>query len=287
MTIRAQAFNFSVSIDGCQRLFRGLYHSSSRKLLAQSALVAGLLCISHTLPAATSDSAAEDPPVSGRMAIGAMVGPRYSGGAGTSAFPVPLASLRFGDYAYIDYWQAGLYLLGNQEKTLGLAVIGTPRLGFSARDGQNLSGMKRRKTSVESGLSIDYGSDTGGVSLGYLHDLAEASRGEVVRLLLFRQIEISDKFAFDAYVNVERLNSRIARYYYGVANDEATLARPSYQPGPGIDLNFGLHFNYDFGEKSTILFGCDLTRLGNFTVSSPIVERRIDRFFYFGYGWRL
>jgi outer membrane protein len=221
------------------------------------------------------------------MAIGAMASPRHSGGAGTGVFPVPLASLRFGDYAYIDYWQAGLYVLGNQEKTLGLAVIATPRLGFGARDGQNLSGMTSRKASVESGLSIDYGSEAGGVSLGYLHDLAGASNGEVVRLLFFRQIDISNRFGFEAYVNVERLNSRIANYYYGVAGDEATLVRPIYQAGPGIDLNFGLHFNYDFGEKSTILFGCDLTRLGDSIARSPIVERRIDRFFYLGYGWRL
>jgi outer membrane protein len=239
------------------------------------------------LYAEASDTGAEDKFVSGRLGIGGIVSPRYSGGSRYRAFAVPLASLRFGDYAYINYWQAGLYVLGNQEKTVGLAVVVTPRLGFNARDGERLSGMTTRKSSIESGLSLDYGSDVGGFSLGYLHDVTSASDGSIVRLLGFRQIEFSNRFAVEAFVGIERLNSRVANYYYGVGDNETTASRPFYRPGSAMELNAGLHFNYDFGQKSTILFGYEVTRLGDPIAGSPIVERRVGNLFYLGYGWRL
>jgi MipA family protein len=239
------------------------------------------------LYAEASDTDAENKFVSGRFGIGAIATPRYSGGERYGAFPVPLAALRFGDYAYIDYWQAGLYVLGNQEKTLGLAIVATPRLGFNARDGDRLSGIMTRKSSVETGLSLDYGSDVGGLSLGYLHDVTGASQGGIVRLLGFRQIEISNRFAVEAFIVIERLDSRVANYYYGVGDNETTASRPFYMPGSATDLNAGLHFNYDFGQKSTILFGYEVTRLGDPITSSPIVERRVGNLFYLGYGWRL
>jgi outer membrane protein len=239
------------------------------------------------LYAEASDTGAEDKFVSGRLGIGGIVSPRYSGGSRYRAFAVPLASLRFGDYAYINYWQAGLYVLGNQEKTVGLAVVVTPRLGFNARDGERLSGMTTRKSSIETGLSLDYGSDVGGFSLGYLHDVTGASDGSIVRLLGFRQIEFSNRFAVGVFVGIERLNSRVANYYYGVADSETSASRPFYRPGSAMELTVGLHFNYDFGQKSTILFGYEVTRLGDPIAGSPIMERSGGNLFYLGYGWRL
>ena len=234
-----------------------------------------------------ADTGAERKFVTGRLGVGALVESRYSGAADYQTFPVPLASLEFGDYAYIDYWQAGLYLLSSPDKTLGLAIVATPRLGFNSRDGPRLAGMTARKSSIETGLSIDYGSDSAGVSLSYLHDIAGASDGGLVRLLGFKRIEITSHFGVEAFLGLERLSSQVANYYYGVGSNESTAARPYYQPGIATDLNAGLHFNYDFGQKSTILFGYEATRLGDSLANSPIVERRLTNLFYVGYGWRL
>ena len=212
---------------------------------------------------------------------------RYSGSAGYQTFPVPLAALEFGDFAYIDYWQAGLYILSNREKTLGLAIVATPRLGFNSSDGPQLAGMTARKSSIETGLSIDYGSDSAGLSLGYLHDITGASDGGLVRLLGFTRMQITSRFGVEAFVGLEQLSSRVANYYYGVRSNEATATRPFYEPGTATDLNAGFHFNYDFGQKSTILFGYETTRLGDSLANSPIAERRLANLIYFGYGWRL
>ena len=234
-----------------------------------------------------ADTGSKSKFVTGRLGVGALVDSRYSGSADYQTFPVPLASLEFGDFAYIDYWQAGLYVLSNQDKTLGLAIVVTPRLGFNSSDGSRLAGMMARKPSIETGLSIDYGSDTAGVSLGYLHDITGASDGGLVRLLVFKRMELSDHVGVDAFAGLERLSAKVANYYYGVGSNEATAARPFYQPGTATDLNAGLHFNYDFGQKSTLLFGYEATRLGDALANGPIVERRMSNLFYFGYGWRL
>src|SRR5512146_992786 len=82
--------------------------------------------------------------VTGRIGAGALTDSRYSGGAGNQTFPVPLMALDIGDFAYVDYWEAGLFVLSNHAKTFGLAVVATPRLGFSSTDGQRLAGMRRR-----------------------------------------------------------------------------------------------------------------------------------------------
>jgi MipA family protein len=237
--------------------------------------------------AEATDAAAEGKFVTGRLGAGALVDSRYSGAANYRTFPVPLASLEIGDFAYVDYWQAGLYFLSNEKKTLGLAIVATPRLGFNSGDGSRLAGMMTRKLSIESGLSIDYGADNSGVSLGYLHDITGASNGGLVRLLLFRRIELTEHVGVDAFVGAERLSAKVANYYYSVGRSEATAARPFYQPGSGSDVNAGLHFNYDFGRASTLLFGYEATRLGDTLANSPIVERRMTNLFYFGYGWRL
>ena len=234
-----------------------------------------------------ADTVPESKFVTGRLGVGALMDSRYSGGADYQTFPVPLASLEFGDFAYIDYWQAGLYVLSNQDKTLGLAIVATPRLGFNSSDGQRLAGMMARKSSIETGLSLDYGSDTAGLSLGYLHDITGASEGGLVRILGFKRMEITSHFGVETFVGLELMDSRVANYYYGVGSNETTATRPFYQPGSGADVNAGLHFNYDFGQRSTILFGYEATRLGDSLANSPIVEKRMSYLFYLGYGWRL
>ena len=196
-------------------------------------------------------------------------------------------SLEIGDFAYVDYWEAGLFVLSNDAKTFGLAVVASPRLGFSSSDGDRLTGMTSRQSSIEAGLSINYGSDDGGVSLGYLHDITGASRGGVLRLLAFRRYEITHRFGVDAYASLDVLDAKVANYYYGVGDWEATATRPAYQPGVGTAVGVGLHFNYDFGSKSTLLFGYEPTRLGQSLDKSPIVERKTTSVFFLGFGWRL
>jgi outer membrane protein len=136
-------------------------------------------------------------------------------------------------------------------------------------------------------LSINYGSDDGGLSLGYLHDVTGASHGGVIRLLAFRRYEFTNRFGVDAYAGFDILDANVAGYYYGVGDAEATAERPAYQPGTSTELTAGLHFNFDFGRNSTLLFGYEPTLLGRSLQNSPIVERKMTSVISLGFGWRL
>jgi outer membrane protein len=225
--------------------------------------------------------------VKGRLGVGPLVIPRYSGSANYRVWPAPLASLEFGDFAYVDYWQAGLYIVNTKDKSLGLAIVAAPRLGYNSSDGDLLAGMMTRKTTLEMGLSVDYGFDQEGVSLAYLHDVTGASKGGVVRFVGLRRIELGHGFGVEAFGELEWLSAKVTDYYYGVTGSEATGSRPFYQPRSTVDLVAGLHLNYDFGRKSTILFGYEASVLGPSAANSPIVQTKLSNLFYVGYGLRL
>jgi outer membrane protein len=270
------------------RAVRATQHDAfARRFAGCCALVLAWQCGGGALSAEEVSADSQSPLVTGRAGAGVLTDSRYSGGASDQTFPVPLVSIEIGDFAYVDYWEAGLFVASNEAKTFGLAVVASPRLGFSSSDGDKLAGMARRHSSIEAGLSINYGSDDGGLSLGYLHDVTGASKGGVVRLLAFRRYEITNRLGVDAYAGLDILDAKVAGYYYGVPDAEATPARPAYQPGTSTELTAGLHFNFDFGRKSTLLFGYEPTLLGRSLENSPIVERKLMSVFSLGFGWRL
>ena len=91
-----------------------------------------------------------------------------------------------------------------------------------------------------------------------------------------RRIELGHGLGVEAFGELEWLSASVTDYYYGVTSGEATASRPFYQPGSSLDLVAGLHFNYDFGRKSTILFGYEASILGPAAANSPIVQTKFN-----------
>lgn len=236
---------------------------------------------------AANDPAAKDKWVTGRIGVGALVIPKYQGGSDYQVWPAPLIDVTFGDWGYIDYWQAGAYVFSSQDKKFGIAIVAAPRLGYDSGDGDRLTGMMTRKTGLDMGVSLDYGSEVGGVSLAYYYDVLNASKGGTGKLIGTRRFEITSALGVDAFAEAEWTSAKVTNYYFGVQQSEATAARPFYDPGSSVNFTGGLHFNFDFGSRSTILFGYEGTLLGNAAADSPIVERRFNSLFYVGYGLRL
>jgi len=236
--------------------------------------------------AGTTEAKTEKSIVTGRLGVGPLLLPTYSGSADYRVWPVPLADLEFGDYAYLYYWEAGLYVFATKDRDLGIAIVATPRIGYDSSDGDRLTGMMTRKSSLELGLSVDYRLGAGGVSLGYLYDVTGASSGGVIRLAGLHRFEVTQSLGVDLLLEAEWLSSKVANYYFGVTASEATATRPTFHPGSGSDFTVGLHFNYDFGTRSTILFGYEGQLLGGPISDSPIVVTRLNNLLYVGYGWR-
>jgi outer membrane scaffolding protein for murein synthesis (MipA/OmpV family) len=90
-----------------------------------------------------------------------------------------------------------------------------------------------------------------------------------------------------ALVMIDILMAKVANYYFGVRANEATPSRKFFQPGSGLTFTLGLHCNYDFGGRTTILFGYEASVLAGPIANSPIVVNRLNNLFYAGYDWRL
>ena len=147
--------------------------------------------------------------------------------------------------------------------------------------------MKTRRSSLEAGLALDYAIGAGGARLAYLHDVTGASHGSVVQVGFGQRVEFAERFGVDAFVSVSQLDTKTTGYYFGVRDRETTASRPVYSPGSAISGYAGLRFNYDLDRRNTLLFGYEVTVLGNTLANSPIVASRVANLVYFGFGWRL
>lgn len=249
-------------------------------------VVAGLVA-SNAVSAEENSREAPTPWVTGRAGLGAIAFPRYIGGTRYSVWPVPLLAVEFGERAYIDYWEGGVYLAATENKRLALSILATPRIGFGAKDGARLADMMTRRSSLEAGFAAAYAIGEGGVRVAYLRDVTGASKGSTLQLGVAQRFELTSRFGVDAFATVSRLDAKTADYYFGVRDSEATAARLSYRPGSASSAYAGLRFNYDLDQRRTILFGYEATWLGSALADSPIVERRVGSILYIGYGWRL
>lgn len=256
-----------------------------RRIEAQ-ALVLALCCAVNAVQAQDVNHA-EEAFVTGRVGLGMVRSAKYIGSSETQYWPAPLASLRFGEVGYFEYSQAGLYIWANEQKNTGIAIIASPRFGVSASDGAHLTGISRRRSSLEMGVSLDYGSEEGGVSVALLQDVTGASRGSTVRAIGQRSLELGSHFGVDAELSIDWLSARTGNYYFAVDSHETTPTRSRYRPGRGFEFDAALRFHLDFGKRSTLLFGYQATLLGHRFVDSPLVERRLNHLMYLGYGWRL
>ena len=168
-----------------------------------------------------------------------------------------------------------------------MSLIVYPRFGFNASDSPRLRGMARRNTSIESGPALNFDFGVGVVSMAYVQDVSGASHGGTFRLLAEREFHIQSNLAVDVILTWEQLSAKTANYYYGVPTNEITPTRSFYQPQSDRILNANLQFTYDFAGRHALLFGGELSVLGDHLAASPIVERRWSRTLYIGYGWRL
>jgi outer membrane protein len=69
-------------------------------------------------------------------------------------------------------------------------------------------------------------------------------------------------------------NAKLNNYYYGVRPGEATAERPAYDPGSGVNLEFGVQAAYRLSEHWQLLGGVSLLQMSSGIRNSPVVEDR-------------
>ncbi len=220
----------------------------------------------------------------GYLGAGAMLIPKYVGSADSKARLVPLTMLEYEETAYIHLDRAGVRLWNTDDKKMALGVAAQPRFGFHAKDGDRLTGMSIRRTTIEGGAIFEWELPQLSLSVAYFTDWSDTSGGQSWRFSMDHQLIDNDAWDLNVYLDFDYANAKIVQYYFGVRADEVTATRPSYQPGAAVISSLGFTGAYKLNKSYALLFGSELTSLGAAAADSPIVQRKTGLTSYFGLG---
>ena len=218
---------------------------------------------------------------------GAITFPKYTGGRASETIAAPLLMFEYKETVYVDLVRAGIRLWSNADRSLAFGIAAEPRFGFRAADGARLAGMATRRDSIEIGPNLEWETPSLSMNVAVFGDVNGASGGASLRVGAYRQLIDSSRWDAGVYAGIDRANAKVANYYFGVRGDEATPARPFYQPGAVTHLTVGVSTAYRFSQRHALLFGVQTTRLGAGAAASPIAEVRNAAIAYVGLGWRL
>ncbi|MEO6015668.1 MAG: MipA/OmpV family protein [Polaromonas sp.] len=145
----------------------------------------------------------------------------------------------------------------------------------------SLAGMAPRDSGLDVGLSYKYRQPWGTVQAELARDVGGTSNGSEARFGYSYDWR-SGAFLLRPSLSVSFRNANLNNYYYGVTPGEATLTRPAYMPGAGVNTQIGLYGSYDLSTRWRLLGGLSATYLGSSVQNSPIVQRRVLPAVYIG-----
>jgi outer membrane protein len=195
----------------------------------------------------------------------------YRGG-GTRNDLVPLYMYE-GKRVFLEAYRAGLKLVETTDSRFDV-FVGYRFEGFPYdRIPASLAGMANRGSGVDLGLGYQYRQPWGTLFGEVLRDVAGGSSGIEVRVgyrydWVFGKLQLQPQFALAAR------DANLNNYYYGVRPSEATATRPAFDPGSGVNVEFGLSAVYRLSERWRLLGGVTAKRWSSGVLASPIVEDR-------------
>jgi outer membrane protein len=148
----------------------------------------------------------------------------------------------------------------------------SPRFqGFDESDSTIFTGMQRRKSSLDAGMSVDYQNNDWKIGLTSMFDILNRSNGFEIKSSFGHIFRYGPVF-FEPSISFSYLDKNHVDYYYGVSNNEVNQNRIAYIGDSALNKNLGLSI------ATPILFG-GFTRLSieytwfdkNIT-DSPLVE---------------
>ena len=136
---------------------------------------------------------------------------------------------------------------------------------------QSLAGMRNRSPTLDFGAAYRYRTNWGDLKADLLHDAYNLNNGSELRLGYSYDWH-SGRVHLRPAITVSARSAQLNNYYYGVAADEATAARPAYNPGAGIDTWVGVYGMYDLTDKWRLLAALGVSTISATVRASPIVR---------------
>ncbi|MEO5659307.1 MAG: MipA/OmpV family protein [Polaromonas sp.] len=246
------------------------------RLLAAAALsAAGLLVMAPARADANLEPLTNILTAPGSAGLGFVMrvetSPYREGGHRYDALPLYLFE---GERIFLHANRGGVKLLNGDENRVDLFV--EHRLeGFPTdRLPASLSGMDKRDSGIDLGLSWRYRQPWGTLQGELLHDVGNFSKGTEIRLGYTYDWR-SGPWLLRPSLSVSMRDARLNNYYFGVRDREAAPGRAAYAPGAGINTTLGLFGSYDVSQRWRLLAGVSATVLDRNIKDSPIVQKRV------------
>ncbi len=187
-------------------------------------------------------------------------------------------------------WSAGtsgisVDLYGTEESPLSIAaILATGGESFDEGDSKHFKGMKKRKSSVDLGLALEYDSGPGTMSASILADVSSNHKGYVLDLGYTQAISVLGGL-FQPSVGVEFLSANYTDYYYGVRASESTSTRKHYKAGNSVNPYIGYNYAYPVNKNIRVIHGTTLVYLGKDIKDSSLINRSNTWSTFLGIGY--
>jgi len=212
------------------------------------------------------------------VGAGAVVSDSPFAGEGSRVIPIPLVTYQGervflrGITAGVVVWQAeGL----NVEASLGARLDGIDAEDFGrtalARNGVDRDLLGDRDHGVDAGLTARWRSPAGELALGLRQDVSGTSEGQEWQLDYGYPVPVG-RGLLTMELGVKRMDSDLAGYYYGIADDEVARGVAAYRPGAVTVPTAGLSLRYPFAGAWSLLLGARYERLPGALRDSPLLE---------------
>ncbi len=166
--------------------------------------------------------------------------------------------------------QLGLLGSGN----LRLALSGQYRIGvYEEDDSPFLAGMGDREDTFLAGLAIEAELPANiDVELAYQYDVLDRIGGGVGSLRISKTLQ-SGILQYTPQISLNYLSEEITRYDFGVAEDQASPARPAYQPSSSTSIEAGLRIFIELSTEWLLQADINIERFDSEVTDSPIVDQ--------------
>ena len=177
------------------------------------------------------------------------------------------------EYFYLESYRAGLKL--ERDGWRSELFVKRRFEGFASnRVPTGMEGMDKRAVGGDVGIATQHRLGNGTAYAELLTDASGNSDGSELRLGYRYEVWWNGSLRYRPYATVSFRNARLNNYYYGVQPSEATAERPAYEPGAGLNLEFGVQAAYRLSAHWQLLGSASLLQMSSGIRNSPVVEDR-------------
>lgn len=143
--------------------------------------------------------------------------------------------------------------------------------GFDESDSAIFKGMRKRKSSFDAGIGIDYQKNDWKIVLTSMFDALNRSNGFEIKSTIGHVFRYGPIF-FEPSISLSFLDKSHVDYYYGVSKDEVNQNRGAYLGHSGVNKSLGLSIATPIFFAGYTRLNLEYTWFDKSITESPLVE---------------